>query len=338
MRESVHKPRRARAFTLIELLVVIAIIALLIGILLPALSSARNSARTAVCLSNMRQLGIGAAGYTADAGDTIPAFSWKGTTNPLPSPYTDLQDAGGDDRISTKYQTLAIVRERTGDANIPESSVATFWFSHLWFSHLTFIDYLSERPEEFAAVCPEDSVQFERLDTPLSEIQGLGGVKVRRFESSYETSVVTYSLDRQVGARRPIDQHGASPGIFNRDPDYLTPRRATEVSFPSSKAHMFDTFDRHFSGEDGYYFFNTDARQPILFFDGSVQVRTTSDANPGFRPRDPGSPEPTMITITIPGVRIDEFFGYYRWTRGGLRGVDFGGSEINTGQPRGGAP
>ena len=51
--------RGPRAFTLIELLVVIAIIALLIGILLPALSSARNSARTAICQSNLRQLGIG---------------------------------------------------------------------------------------------------------------------------------------------------------------------------------------------------------------------------------------------------------------------------------------
>ncbi len=60
-------PRRAAAgFTLIELLVVISIIALLIGILLPALASARESARTTACLSNVKQIGLATAAYTAD--------------------------------------------------------------------------------------------------------------------------------------------------------------------------------------------------------------------------------------------------------------------------------
>ncbi|MEO1008669.1 MAG: prepilin-type N-terminal cleavage/methylation domain-containing protein [Planctomycetota bacterium] len=57
---------RYRGFTLIELLVVIAIIALLIGILIPALGSARGAARAAVCLSNVRQLGIAHTLYTGD--------------------------------------------------------------------------------------------------------------------------------------------------------------------------------------------------------------------------------------------------------------------------------
>jgi prepilin-type N-terminal cleavage/methylation domain-containing protein len=65
-------PHCQRAFTLIELLVVVAIIALLAALLLPALSSAKQKGKRAVCLSNLRQMGIALIGYTYDNGGNIP--------------------------------------------------------------------------------------------------------------------------------------------------------------------------------------------------------------------------------------------------------------------------
>ncbi|MEZ6235108.1 MAG: DUF1559 domain-containing protein [Phycisphaerales bacterium] len=63
------------AFTLIELLVVIAIIALLIGIILPSLAGVREAGRSAICLSNQRQIGIAITQYSTENTDWVPRES-----------------------------------------------------------------------------------------------------------------------------------------------------------------------------------------------------------------------------------------------------------------------
>jgi prepilin-type N-terminal cleavage/methylation domain-containing protein/prepilin-type processing-associated H-X9-DG protein len=59
-------PRRVSGFTLIELLVVIAIIAILAAILFPVFAQAREKARQTVCLSNLKQIGLGGLMYMQD--------------------------------------------------------------------------------------------------------------------------------------------------------------------------------------------------------------------------------------------------------------------------------
>ena len=63
-----------RGFTLIELLVVVSIIALLVAILLPSLQGARESARGSVCLSNLRQVGLGFISYVYDYSERMPPY------------------------------------------------------------------------------------------------------------------------------------------------------------------------------------------------------------------------------------------------------------------------
>ncbi len=63
---------KRNGFTLIELLVVVAIIAVLVAILLPALSLARETARSAVCASNLRQLGVTFHQYAGEHNDILP--------------------------------------------------------------------------------------------------------------------------------------------------------------------------------------------------------------------------------------------------------------------------
>jgi prepilin-type N-terminal cleavage/methylation domain-containing protein/prepilin-type processing-associated H-X9-DG protein len=61
-----------RGFTLIELLVVIAIIAILAAILFPVFARARENARRASCMSNLKQIGLGALQYTQDYDERYP--------------------------------------------------------------------------------------------------------------------------------------------------------------------------------------------------------------------------------------------------------------------------
>ena len=62
---------KRRGFTLIELLVVIAVIAVLMAIMIPALNRAREQGKRAVCMSQLKQLGMSWVLYADDNNQRI---------------------------------------------------------------------------------------------------------------------------------------------------------------------------------------------------------------------------------------------------------------------------
>ena len=88
--QKTHSPfsQKRNAFTLIELLVVIAIIAILAAILFPVFARARENARRTSCLSNMKQIGLGALQYSQDYDEKWMIRSEGGYNLPSGVPAT----------------------------------------------------------------------------------------------------------------------------------------------------------------------------------------------------------------------------------------------------------
>jgi prepilin-type N-terminal cleavage/methylation domain-containing protein len=338
-----HPPRCDRAFTLIELLVVIAIIALLISIVLPAVGAARKSARTALCSNNMRQLTLAQIAYGSDYRGRIAALNWipgKGVTS-----YPDLQSLPGDDwMVNQGKQACDIVRRHTG-RNIPLETGRSFNRDY-W--HLPLLDggYLSESGSLIApyAACPEDSKvklwQANEFNYPVLSVDAdlPDYTWYRPYWCSYQIAAVAWTPDRDVGSAVTVSQNLTDQDLYLIPQSALvTPmgrRYFEEVAFPSQKVFLFDLFARHDRKQPIWHAY-AQASQPLSFFDGSVRYLKTGDSDPGWQPHAPTNTAPTVYRYdpqvgqvafnypTLSGAPFDMVTGYYRWTRDGLRGVDY---------------
>jgi prepilin-type N-terminal cleavage/methylation domain-containing protein len=346
-----HKARM-KGFTLIELLVVIAIIALLISILLPALGKARCASRMSICLSNLKQMATATQSYAADFQDRIFAFTWQ------PGSYNGIDpsdpDASGllpcpamDPIGASARQAVYIMRKRGDRSGSAQMPLPAAWIPQVLYSHLVLQDYLAARIPEKMVVCPEDVWRnrwqdwhafedgaFEPYQPPHTDPNN----KRWPYSSSYQPPPCTY--DHSIPVNR-IRQTG------NQYYQYTIPggalignRKIADVASPSSKVLLMDEVDRH-CGLKPLYYSNQNARNTLGFFDGSASIKKTADANQGMQPDQPNNNTPTQMVYDPYGATPPQLWmpppsnavaeiviGFYRYTRSGLQGVDFGGSEV----------
>src|SRR5690606_23487641 len=101
----------------------------------------------------------------------------------------------------------------------------------------------------------------------------------KRWPYSASYQVVPASFDKSNKIYQDPGSHRTyvTPGTAQ-----LGDTRMGAITFPSAKVHLMDSHQRHFSNREPRFYAYTDARQPLLFFDGSVRTEITGDGNPGW--------------------------------------------------------
>ncbi len=249
-------------------------------------------------------------------------------------------------------QAVNTIRRR-GDR--PDFKRIDGWIPHILYTHLVLQDYMNSRLPEKMVICPEDKYRAQWHQDPRppawpnnyspipSDASGTGLGLRWPYSSSYQ--YVVASFDRSVEGNR-INQEGLD---FNY---YWIPggailggQKFSEVTFPAGKVMVFDGVERHFGKRQSWYAYD-DLRVPLTFMDSSVRVVAMKDCNQGWRPNYPRNKNAQTVTYNSPATGPNAWLpaprkfgsdickGWFAWTRGGLHGLDFGGSEIDTGQPK----
>ncbi|HTV39375.1 MAG TPA: prepilin-type N-terminal cleavage/methylation domain-containing protein [Candidatus Sulfotelmatobacter sp.] len=244
--------RFTSAFTLIELLVVIAIIAILAAILLPVLSRARIRGQEAQCVSNLRELQIGAITYAQDNADVMlpnaPAAYGGGSQN-------GVQD--GTTWCGIQIENFGFSSPPPLSGNFPPEVANTNW---AYYENSILGPYMGSQVGVYK--CPGDNVP------------SANGPHIR-----------TYSMNSQVG---DVYIKSLVEGA-NYNPGYVAFVKLTDLNSKFSPDMCFCFCEENFSWlEDGFFQVNMGnpaaklypnvpgayhARDGIFsFYDGHVEI------------------------------------------------------------------
>lgn len=340
---------RRGGFTLSEGVFLVVVLALLVAVALPMLGAATARMRGLSSQQKLMLIGQGGMMYAQDNAERLFSYTWRaGETYVLPTGQVITPTS---DQVAAAFQNQEILQRLTGRINgVFKIQNFTFRVPHRRFLHLVLLDYLDQPTDTDAYIDPSDGKQLAWTSRPLEFGPGSGvpyangmpgdgydsdiywaTLSVRQrwaFASSYQSVPSAWQPDHPAPRYIPIE---STPHLFlgGNGIDLHTGRRFTEVLHPSNKVWMFEEFDR--DRVRHMYFGYDDARTDKLMFDGSVNNWASGIAAPSV------VPERGIFHWQQKYVPLDRFplpvgglgdetpvSQRFRWTYGGLSGVDYG--------------
>lgn len=346
--------RSRRGVTLVELLVSLAAILAIAGSIAPALAALRGDGHAAQSAANLMQLGQGRDQYALDHKDRIYTYTWRaGESYMMPNGQliTPLSDSDAAAR-----QNQEILMRRSGRITGP-TKILSFAgrIPHRRYVHLTLMDYMAGDDDDAfmtpVIVDPADADQLHRQQQPLDYLEpDIGNLPYSEgipssfgydsdgqwsqsyiaqrwtFGTSYQSVPYAWQGDGPDNVYAPISN---TPHLyFARGVPDISGRYTTQVAFPSKKVHLHEDFDYE---QDRFpWFAYNHSRPEKLMFDGSINSQRSGDANSSVNPGQPGQTwrqrYVPLHTFPIPITGLgesQELNMRYRWTDGGLQGVDY---------------
>ena len=107
--------RPTLAFTFLEMIAVMVIITILAALIIPATAAVRSRGRQTVCLSNMRQIGLGLTMYRDEHKDTYPLTNdWQTAVSSYMRGVSTVARTGGGFVFPDAYLCPEIARKYNG--------------------------------------------------------------------------------------------------------------------------------------------------------------------------------------------------------------------------------
>lgn len=240
---------------------------------------------------------------------------------------------------------------------LPISPISN-WIPHVLFNHLVVEDYAAGPLPSPRTVCPSDINPYKWNRDPLGYAAGqyrpspidrqygyANNVELRwAFMSTYNLGAAFWDISTTASARVSMGQ--SQNQMYTHTNSKLGQPSLVATTFPSQKVLIAESHGFHHGTREPYFEY-PEARMNVLMVDGSVANRSTSDANPGWRPREPHLASSSAYydyewplqsyhqwyPRPLNGLYIERVYTRIRWTRDGLKGRDFDGPEARTGQP-----
>jgi len=275
----------------------------------------------------------------------------------------------GDDLQAAASQAIDIMRRRipVTAADLPRPGN---WIPQILYNHLALVEDQDWPLPTQNVLCTEDVARNRWTKSWQGFVSGSAapyaggggtpaGINRRWFGSaSFNFVPASMSTDSGSSAIRNAGSHRFYGNIVN--PNVVGKRRYSDVQNPTGKVIVYDNEARHF-GKRSWHCVYPEAKQPLLFFDGHVAVhvngvptltgatlpygqqRKGNEVNPGWDPANPMNPGAPFFQYryqtpeaweapTRDGTWTgnDLVTGYFRYTRGGLKGIDVGAADIHS--------